>query len=81
MKSDTGKVLMVDPDGKMIVIQEGRAGSERLIHVIVDSDTRLKVNGEVIPIGNLPQEVKVGDVVFVRFLTPGDFRARRITIR
>ena len=76
---ETGKVVTAEPDGKIILVQEGRGSSRHVVRVVVDTETKLRVHGRSIPMRDLPQEVKVSDLVLVRFSAQNNLHAGRIT--
>ncbi len=77
-KIEVGKVAEVDSIGRSLMI-ETTGGDRRIIRVMVDKDTKLRVGGRDIPIEYLPEEVRVGDPVMVRFSPLSDQHAGRIT--
>ncbi len=71
-------VLAVDPEGKAIVITVGKGESALDVGTIVDSNTKLIVDGKSAPIGDLTKEVKPGDTVVLNYVMTGDLYAKKI---
>jgi hypothetical protein len=81
MMSQTGKVTAVDPQGKAIVITVGKGDQALDVGTIVQPDTKLMVDGKSVAVTNLPQDVKVGDKVTLRYEKTNDLYAKEIVKR
>jgi len=75
MQTATGEVTSVDPQGTAITIS-WKVGKEALdVGTIVDKDTVVKVKGKTATL----QDIKVGDIVTIRYLKSDNLYAKEIT--
>jgi hypothetical protein len=79
--SQTGKVTAVDPQGKAIVITVGKGDRALDVGAIVQPDTKLMVSGKNVSVTNLPDDVKVGDRVTLKYEKTSDLYAKQIVKR
>jgi Cu/Ag efflux protein CusF len=78
MKSVTGKVTAVDPQGKGIVVMVNIGGKAPLdVGAIVNADTVVKVAGKKAELS----DIKDGDTVRLRYLQSDDLYAKEIVKR
>ncbi len=75
MRSVTGKVIAVDPEGNGIVVSAkiGAKGSMD-VGTVVDTSTVVKVAGKKAELG----DIKTGDTVRLRYLKSDDLYAKEI---
>ena len=77
-RTETGKVVAIDPEGKAIVIDVG-TGKEALdVGTVINDETKLMVKGKNMPLSDLQKEVKVGDMVTLKYVWTTDLFATEI---
>jgi Cu/Ag efflux protein CusF len=75
MKTATGKVIGVDPQGGGIAITMRAAGDDYDVGTIVDNSTKITVRGKPATL----QNIQVGDTVTIRYWKSDDLYAKEIT--
>jgi len=73
----SGKVAAVN--SQAIVVDVGSGQQMLDVGAIVQSDTKLMVEGKTIPIADLSRDVKVGDTVTLRYALTDNLYAEQIT--
>ncbi len=78
MKTVTGKVSHVDPQGKAIVVTVGSGKDMMDVGAIVEPDTKLMAGGKNTAISGLNETVKDGDTVTLEYMVTDNIYAKEI---